>query len=189
MTARRERPIPPLDDAALERLALRYVERFATTRGKLADYLARKVRERGWAGERPADPAGLAEKMAALGYVDDRAYAEMKAASLTRRGLGMRRVAGALRAARIGEEDAGEATEAVAGEARRAAIIFARRRRLGPWGPPAADRAVREKQVAAMLRAGHSMGWARTIVDAKTPLDPDVDPDAVQNHCGDDEAC
>ncbi|KTW08260.1 RecX family transcriptional regulator, partial [Sphingomonas sanguinis] len=35
----------------LERLALRYVERFATTEGKLVDYLTRKLRERGWAGE------------------------------------------------------------------------------------------------------------------------------------------
>jgi regulatory protein len=36
------RRIPgPLDSAALDRLALRYVERFATTRAKLAAYLAR----------------------------------------------------------------------------------------------------------------------------------------------------
>ena len=64
----RERPaLPrPLDAAALDQLALRYVERFATTRGKLADYLRRKVRERGWQGA-PVDPASVAERMAALG--------------------------------------------------------------------------------------------------------------------------
>ncbi|WP_183985594.1 RecX family transcriptional regulator [Sphingomonas jinjuensis] len=171
-------------------MALRYVERFATTRGKLADYLRRKVRERGWAGEQPADPVALAERMAALGYVDDRAYAEMKAAALTRRGLGTRRVAVALKVARIDADAAAEATDAVAGEARRAAIVFARRRRLGPFGAPPADRAARERQVAAMLRAGHSMTLARMIVDAKAPLDPD-DPDeeALQNRCDDDEAC
>ena len=38
--ARRERP--PLDHKMLEELALRYVERFATTRAKLRDYLRRK---------------------------------------------------------------------------------------------------------------------------------------------------
>lgn len=84
-------PLPALDAAALERLALRYVERFATTRGKLADYLRRKVRERGWAGEAAADPAALAERLAALGYIDDRGYAEGKAAALARRGLGDRK--------------------------------------------------------------------------------------------------
>ena len=33
-------------------------------------------------------------------------------------------------------------------------------------GVPPADRAVREKQVAAMLRAGHSLDSARNLVDA-----------------------
>ena len=79
------RPPRPLDAAALDRLALRYVERFATTQGELADYLRRKVRERGWEGE-PADPAAIAARMAALGYVDDRLFAESKAAALARLG-------------------------------------------------------------------------------------------------------
>ena len=51
MTRVPRRPVPPLDRAALERLALRYVERFATTRGRLTDYLKRKIRERGWDGD------------------------------------------------------------------------------------------------------------------------------------------
>jgi regulatory protein len=97
---RERRPPSPLDVAAMERLALRYVERFATTRGKLADYLRRKIRERGWDGE-PGDPVALAEKLAELGYIDDRAFAEARASALGRRGLGARRVAGALREARI----------------------------------------------------------------------------------------
>ena len=89
--SRSSRPPPPLDARALEQLALRYVERFATTRGKLAHYLARKIRERGWDGP-PADPQAIAERMAGYGYVDDRAYAEAKARALTRRGYGARRV-------------------------------------------------------------------------------------------------
>jgi regulatory protein len=104
--ARTERPPPkPLDAAALERLALRYVERFATTRGRLADYLKRKIREIGWDGA-PADPAELAQRMADLGYIDDRAFAEQRAAAMQRRGLGARRVAGAFREAGIDEGDA-----------------------------------------------------------------------------------
>ena len=38
---------------------------------KLERYLVRKLRERGWAGESAPDAAGLALRMAALGYVDD----------------------------------------------------------------------------------------------------------------------
>ena len=45
------RPRPPVGAAKLDELALSYVGRFATSRGKLVDYLRRKLRERGWEGE------------------------------------------------------------------------------------------------------------------------------------------
>lgn len=168
------RPIPPLDAAALDRLALRYVERFATTRGKLADYLRRKVRERGWEGA-PADADAVADRMAALGYVDDRAWAEAKAAALGRRGLGARRVTGALQAARVGEDDRAAIAPDVAARAVDAALAFARRKRLGPWAREVADRAGREKQFAAMLRAGHPTALARRIVSLPPGDEPDAD--------------
>lgn len=150
----------------LENLALRYVERFATTEGKLVDYLTRKLRERGWAGEGAPDPRGLAARMVELGYIDDRAYAEAKAASLARRGMGARRVAQALHAARVGAEDHDAIAPQVAGAARSAALAFARRRRIGPYGTELVDRPTREKQFAAMMRAGHAMDVSRRIVSA-----------------------
>ncbi|TPG13092.1 RecX family transcriptional regulator [Sphingomonas oligophenolica] len=174
-TARTEhakRPIPPLDAAALERLALRYVERFATTRGRLADYLRRKVRERGWEGP-AADPPALAQRMADLGYVDDLAYAEAKATAMGRRGLGGRRVALALRQAHVGATDAEEIAPMVADRAIESALTFARRRRLGPFGGVAIDRALREKQIGAMLRAGHGFDLSRRIVDSEREIGPD----------------
>lgn len=164
MAMRHERrPLPPLDTAALERMALRYVERFATTRGRLADYLQRKIRERGWQGE-AADPAALAQRMADLGYVNDHLYAESKAAALTRRGLGARRVTMALRQAGIGEAESAGLAPADGEAAMATALAFARRKRIGPFGPPPADRGVRDKQLAALLRAGHAMEIARKIV-------------------------
>src|SRR4051812_45217950 len=129
MAMRQERrPVKPLDGAALDRLALRYVERFATTRGKLADYLRRKVRERGWEGD-AADVAALAQRMADLGYVDDRIYAESKAAALGRRGFGARRVTAALREAHVEQSDADDLAPAIAERAAEAALTFARRKR------------------------------------------------------------
>jgi len=162
-------PLPPLDRAALERLALRYVERFATTRGRLTDYLKRKIRERGWDGE-PADPAAIAERFAALGYVDDRAYGEAKASAMARRGLGARRVAGALHQAGITGEDADAIAAGIEERALDAALAFARRRRIGPFAAVEADRPLREKQIGAMLRAGHSPALARRIANM-TPGD------------------
>lgn len=160
---------PPLDRAALDRLALRYVERFATTRGRLADYLRRKLRERGWADEgeaSPADPEAVAERMVALGYVDDRAYGEGKAAAMARRGLGARRVTQTLRAARLDTDDLEAIAPDVAARALDAALALARRRRIGPYAEEPADRPLRERQLAAMMRAGHDMALSRRIVAA-----------------------
>src|ERR1700712_2716246 len=146
MTRVPRRPVPALDRPALERLALRYVERFATTRGRLTDYLKRKIRERGWDGE-TADPAAIAERMAELGYIDDRAYGEAKASAMARRGLGARRVAGGLHQAGIKGEDAEAIAPGIEERALDAAIAFARRRRIGPFADTGADRLLRERQI------------------------------------------
>lgn len=161
----RRRPPPPLDRASLEALALRYVEKFATTRGKLSAYLVRKVRERGWEGP-AADPQAIAARMASLGYVDDRAFAEAKARSLVRRGYGTRRVAEALRAAHVEADDAAPVVEEAAEHAFVAALAFAKRRRFGPFATAAPDDRVRERQIAAMIRAGHEFSLARRIIRA-----------------------
>jgi regulatory protein len=153
------RPVPPLDRPALDRLALRYVERFATTRGKLAAYLTRKIRERGFDGT-PPDPAEIAERFAELGYVNDRLYAECKAAAMARRGLGARRVGEALRHAGVQAEDAEAIAPQVDARIGQSAIDFARRKRIGPFAAEPADRERIAKQVAAMVRAGHAPGLA-----------------------------
>ena len=173
---RRNRPpLPPLDDAALDPLALRYVERFATTRGKLTEYLRRKIRERGWDG--PAvDPATVAERMMALGYIDDRAFAAARAQAMARRGLGARRIDGALRQAGIVDDDRSGLAAGIEEQGVAAALAFARRRRIGPWGAGDPDRATRDKHIAALLRAGHGFDLARRIVALPPgePPDPDL---------------
>ncbi|MDE2562148.1 MAG: RecX family transcriptional regulator [Sphingomonadales bacterium] len=163
--ARRERRARPLDAARLDELALAYVARFATSAGKLSAYLSRKLRERGWEGEGAPDPAAIVERMVRAGYVDDAAYARAKGAGLLRRGYGERRVEQALRAAGIGE-DLRHEVRASEGERRRAALALARKRGFGPFGREALDPARREKQIAAMLRAGHPLECARELVDA-----------------------
>ena len=161
---------PRLDAGGLERLALRYVERYATTRAKLSQYLARKLRERGWAAEdgAPEAVAALVGKIARLGYVDDRAFAEVRAAGLARRGFGARRRQDALRAAGVERADADASEETVEDEGGwPSALAFARRRRFGPYADVPAEPERRQKQIGAMLRAGHAPRIARAIVMAE----------------------
>lgn len=155
----------PLDDSGLDRIALRYVERYATTRAKLAAYLTRKIRESGWAGETPPGIDAIVERFAALGYVDDAAFADARATSLTRRGYGLRRVSASLKAAGIAAPDAEAATRSAGENARESALAFARRRRIGPFAVGDQDQKAREKAFAALLRAGHGFGIAREILD------------------------
>lgn len=162
---RRRKAKKPLDSASLRDLALTYVARFATSQAKLQRYLRRKLRERGWDGEREPDIAALAEGFAELGYIDDEAYARARGGDLLRRGYGARRVSQALGEAGIAEE----VRHAVApGEAaaRRAVFALARRRRFGPFFVGTLEPDRREKQLAAIVRAGHGFDAARAVVDA-----------------------
>jgi regulatory protein len=172
---RHKKPRPPLDGEGLERLALFYAGRYATTRAKLRAYLGRKLAERGWAGDGEPPIEGLAERLAALGYVDDRAFAASRAGALMRRGYGERRVRQALRAAGVEAEDAEAANLETEEQAWGAALRFARRRRIGPWSDGRPDREGRRKAAAALLRAGHPIDIVRRLLDA-TPADlPDSD--------------
>lgn len=161
---------PPLDSQTLGELALRYVERFATSEAKLTRYLQGKLRTRGWAGESPPDVGAVVARLAALRYVDDRVFGEARARGLERRGYGARRIGQDLRAAGLAEDLRGEIAETV--DARGAALAYARRRRFGPFAAEVPDRAVRAKQFAAMLRAGHDARIAGEILDMR-----DIDPD------------
>lgn len=162
----RERRARPLDQAALQELAFSYVARFATSRSKLSSYLVRKLRERGWNGASEPDTGAVVDKVVELGFIDDAAYAGMKAASLTRRGYGKGRVRMALAASGIGAEDGSEALAQADEERLAAALRFAERRRIGPFAEIQADPAGRQRALAAMLRAGHPMDLARRIVAA-----------------------
>jgi regulatory protein len=171
---RHKQPRPPLDAEAVERLALFYVGRYATTGAKLRSYLGRKVRERGWEGK-PAELDALVERLKSLGYIDDAAFASARAASLQRRGYGERRVTQALHAAGIGEEDAADANELTREGALKAALRFAERKRIGPFAAAEPDREGRQKAFAAMMRAGHSTDVVRRVLNASPGEIPDLD--------------
>ncbi len=157
----------PLGAAKLDELALAYVARFATSRAKLTRYLSRRVRESEWIDDVDAMTAceTVADRMERLHYLDDRQYAAMRAGAMTRRGLGVRRVKAQLFVDGIAEADSGEAIETAEAAAMTAAVGFARRRRFGPFAVGAVDDPKqRERQIAAFLRAGHSMTIARRIL-------------------------
>ncbi len=167
---------PPLTETKLRDLALHYAARFASTGARLEGYLVRKIRERGLAEDADGrtvevDVPALVARLVELGYVDDDAYARMRARDLGSRGYGARRVEETLRHAGVGE---GLRRQHAPGEAagRRSAALMAQKRRIGPYGTPSeggdplARRKAHEKAVAAMLRAGHQYDHVKVILAA-----------------------
>ena len=174
-TERHKKPRPPLDAEALERLALHYVGRYATTRAKLKNYLSRKLKERGWKGESPPDVERLSERLSGLGYIDDGAFAAARASSMQRRGYGERRVTQSLRAAGIEAGDLSAIRGQIDEGAREAALRFARRKRIGPFATHELGREAKQKAFAAMVRAGHPMDIVKEVLNASAEDIPDLD--------------
>jgi len=161
----------PYDAERLERSALHYVERYATTRAKLTTYLRRKLRERGWAGDVPADIDSLVQRFADRGYVNDAEFARAKTDSLLRRGYGGNRIAASLRAAGIEEKVMEAAREGIGNAAVQSALTFARRRKIGPFAEKPLNPAESRRAFAAMLRAGHDFDIARRILASGSDAD------------------
>jgi regulatory protein len=179
--------LPSYDSASLERAALDYAARYATTRAKLAAYLRRKLRERGWAGEGAAPVEALIERFAERGYVDDRAFARARADALSRRGYGARRIATALRAAGIDSGTAGELTERIGAGAEAAAMAYARRKRIGPFSGRRPDPAERRRWIASMARAGHPIDLILAVL-AISAEELDIDHGGVSDNGGGPES-
>ena len=154
-------------------MAIAYLARYATSEENLRRVLRRKVARRcRLRGEEPA-PFGpmiddVVRRMARSGLVDDRRFAEARAATLRRRGGSTRAIAAKLEAKGIGREViAAILADAPAEDV--AARALARRRRIGPWR--SADRdAHRARDLAVLARAGFGYGIARAVIDG----DPDV---------------
>ena len=176
MTRPPPRQRPPLTAEKLERLALHYVGRYATTRAKLQAYLLRKIKERGWCDDGAPGIEQLVGKLVGLGYVDDAAFAASRTGALLRRGYGERRIGGALRAAGIGGSEMDAARAQAADGSWEAALRYAARKRIGPYAAHVPERELRQKAFAAMMRAGHSTDHARRILSlnpGEIPAEPD----------------
>jgi regulatory protein len=158
----------PLDEASLERLAMHYVARYATTESKLQDYLSRKYKMRENEEEQSDSAtiiAPIVAKMVALGFVNDLAYGEMKTGALLRRGYGARRIKGALQQAGIAQNVSDDLIAAAPVTSLDAALTYAKRRRIGPYSAQPPTREAHQRAIATLLRAGHSYDDARAVLE------------------------
>lgn len=178
-----ERRVRPVTADYLERAALHYLGRYSATEARLRDVLSRKVQRRAQDFTLPNDEQKdwieqVVAKCVRLGYVDDAAYARMRATSLLAKGKTLTLVTRDLVHKGIAMADAQALVDSIRAEDPdtdwHAAIAYAKRRGFGPFARTAAKPA--DKQIAAMVRAGFPYDKARRIVEA-TSIDQLENPE------------
>jgi regulatory protein len=153
-------PIRPAPDAAsLHEAALNYLARYATTEAGLRQVLHRRIDAwarqaaglddvRDHADAAKASVAGVILRLVELGLLNDAAFAENRARGLALSGRSHRAIAARLIAKGIAPEHA----RAVLPEGELiAALILARKRRIGPFRTVAADY---NRELGVLARAG-----------------------------------
>lgn len=166
----------PVTEAYLERAALHYLERFASTEANLCRVLERKVKRRldgdAFTREHGSWIEACAQKCVRYGYVDDNRYAESRFASLLRKGKPLRIIGQDLRYKGVPQEIVEQLLfEAREDEANnpdlQAAAAYVRRRRFGAFrrADRTSDEKI-EKEKAAMMRAGFSYELVHKTLEA-----------------------
>jgi regulatory protein len=178
------RPGPkPATPERLERVALFHLERFASSAANLRRVLMRRVlRSAQVHGTDPAAGAAaveaLIQRFLGAGMLDDKVYAEARAARLHRRGASARKIAASLAEKGIDrdliettldEDDSESGHTARPGGDLTAAAALARRRRLGPYRPPDKRAEFRQKDMGTFARAGFGRSIAERVLNAESP--------------------
>lgn len=156
-----------IDTELLDRWALHYLGRYASSAENLRRVLTRRARRR--SPEAAPKVAALIDALVTryreAGLLDDAAYAAARVQSLHRRGDSVRAMRARLAAKGVAAADVTNAVSALREAAPdpdlAAACAFARRRRLGPFRRAAADH---ERELAAFARAGFSRRIAEAVL-------------------------
>lgn len=150
--------------------ALRHLARYASTEANLLRVLNRRIDR--WARVAPEGSDSIlaaarqaarqvVHDLAAIGAVNDAAYAESRARSLNRAGRSRRAVAAHLAAKGVDAETARAALPDDPAAELTAALRQARRKRIGPFAARETDAPTRMKHLATLARAGFSQDIAR----------------------------
>lgn len=169
---------PPrrIDQTLINQMAKRYLERYEANARRVENLLARKIARglrAGWYAEIEPDAlrAMIATTVATaqrIGMIDDKGYAERRAAALSRRGKSASCIALDLRSRGLDADLTHAAiAETETTDAERARHL-AQRKRLGPWRMVARAEN-RDKDIVRLCRAGFSLGLAKNVIDAPMP--------------------
>jgi regulatory protein len=165
---------PPPDAAALRAAALSHLARYAATQAGLtqilmrridrwargaADLIAAEAIEAARAAARAAVPAIVA-RLAETGALSDAVFAQARARSLARAGRSRRAIGAHLASRGVPQALAAEALPTGADHELAAALIHARKRRIGPFSKTPQTAETKRRTLASLARAGFAQSTA-----------------------------
>ncbi len=165
------------DSGSLYQAALDYLARYAATQAGVRRVLQRRIDR--WAQAQPdrdaAEPVlrdardaidAVIARLAQAGAISDAAFAESRARSLLQSGRSTRSVQMRLVAKGVPPAMAREASTTDADTELAAALVLARKRRIGPYrAAEDLDPAIRMKEMGILARAGFAHDIARQALD------------------------
>jgi len=181
---KKRRKPKPATAARLEKAALSHIDRYATSAANLRNVLMRRVERSVRLHDTDRTEASewvdaIIAKLVERRLIDDAAYARARANSLHRSGASRRKIAGMLQQKGVGRSEIAAALAALEAEYANSDLVaaynYARRRRFGPYRLPEAREERRERDLAALARAGFGYDTARRVVDAQSVEDLEAD--------------
>jgi regulatory protein len=159
----------------LENAALYYLQRYASSAANLKSVLKRKVERSCKFHDTEAAPFmpvidDIIARYLKSGLLDDAAYARAKTASLRRQGKSRQAIHAKLASRGVPRERVAEALSNVdenEDSELAAAITLAKRKKIGVFRKEEADLKQRQKELAAMGRAGFSYETARAALQCE----------------------
>jgi regulatory protein len=164
--------------ARLREAALAYLDRYESSVQSVRRTLRRRIERWAMKDGTPAEEGSIAaieaviEDLKRTGLIDDARYAGVKARSLFNSGRSGRAIGAYLAARGVEPAVIGDALESRTDDAENyqepdldAARRYARKKRLGPHRPPEQRAEKRDRDMAALGRAGFSWSIARSVVD------------------------
>ena len=178
---KRERKVPRrITKDRLRNIALYHLERFATNAENLRRVLYRRALKAARHHETDLEESKtwiseVVEALVRSGAIDDQQYANAKTLTLIRRGQSPRKIQAYLSSkgldSAVIRQALDIASETIAEPDMEAARAYALRRRFGPYRTTNASPEQKQKELAALGRAGFRYDVARRIVDAKEEND------------------
>ncbi len=176
-----KRPPRALTAQRLNAIALRHLERYASSAENLRRVLQRRVDKAARLHDDPGQAMNSGEtqvwieeligRFVDIGLLNDRLYAQNRARALLAQGVSTYLIRLKLREKGLCVDDIEAALERLFTEHGEpdmiAAVKRAKRRRLGPYGDPAKRRERYDRDMAALARAGFSYAVAKRVIETQ----------------------